>query len=352
MPRIPATLFSGATITPSHSLPTSSSDVLNACVIIPTEFCSGADNSNSNAASNKTSPIRASNTLRHRRGVHTLYQRLLIAILFGFLALEAATAQERDAAFSSISSKTRINGIDLSVKALKLKGVLISSSSRTALVNGRPVQEGDYIGGAEVLEIEQRGIRVLVGSRELTINVGSSIAVDATATRVARNSGAAARQNRKQQLVAERSATPRLQDESSDAASPQHAVRAGETLSLIALRYRQSGVSLDQMMIALYAANPHAFSENINVLHEGATLRIPAKSESGELTPETATAEVVRQTHLWRSGEKQAPLPDPPDASIMASVDMLVGQGVFPCGQRELGHWSTGKKKARCSGGP
>lgn len=359
---------------------------------------------------------------RHRPGVHTLYQRLLIAILFGFLALEAATAQERDAVFSPISAKNRINSIDQSVKSLKLKGVLISSSSRTALVNGRPVQEGDRIGGAEVLEIEQRGIRVLVGSRELTLNVGSSIAVDAPATRVARSSGAPARPHRKQQqLVAEGWATPGLQGESGDAPSPRHAVQAGETLSGIAFQYRQSGVSLEQMMMALfeanpkafndninvvqagavlripdanelhrqapavaaaevarhaarwqsadrvplqvadmapeeeyhavkrgetlseiasrmlhdgitldqmimalYAANPMAFSENINVLHEGATLRIPAQFESSQLTPETATAEVVRQTNLWRTDQEQDPLPDPPDANIMASVDMLL----------------------------
>ncbi|MBT8067736.1 MAG: LysM peptidoglycan-binding domain-containing protein [Gammaproteobacteria bacterium] len=351
-----------------------------------------------------------------------MYQRLLIAILFGFLALEAATAQERDAVFSPISAKNRINSIDQSVKSLKLKGVLISSSSRTALVNGRPVQEGDRIGGAEVLEIEQRGIRVLVGSRELTLNVGSSIAVDAPATRVARSSGAPARPHRKQQqLVAEGWATPGLQGESGDAPSPRHAVQAGETLSGIAFQYRQSGVSLEQMMMALfeanpkafndninvvqagavlripdanelhrqapavaaaevarhaarwqsadrvplqvadmapeeeyhavkrgetlseiasrmlhdgitldqmimalYAANPMAFSENINVLHEGATLRIPAQFESSQLTPETATAEVVRQTNLWRTDQEQDPLPDPPDANIMASVDVLL----------------------------
>ena len=359
---------------------------------------------------------------RHRPGVHTLYQRLLIAILFGFLALEAATAQERDAEFSPISSKNRINSIDQPAKSLTLKGVLISSSSRTALVNGRPVQEGDHIGGAEVLEIEQRGIRVLVGSRELTLNVGSSIAVHAPATRVARSSGTPARPHRKQQqLVAERSAKPRLQGEFSDTASPEHAVQAGETLSGIAFQYRQSGVSLNQMMIALfeanpkafnnninvlqagavlripdadelhrqaptvaaaevarhaarwqpadqvaaqvadmapaeeyhavqygetlseiasrilhdgvtlnqmmialYAANPQAFSENINLLHEGAMLRIPAQFESGQLTPETATAEVVRQTNLWRTDQEQDPLPDPPDANIMASVDVLL----------------------------
>jgi FimV-like protein len=99
-------------------------------------------------------------------------------------------------------------------------------------------------------------------------------------------------------------------------------VERGETLSAIASSVLHDGVTLDQMMMALYASNPQAFSGNINVLHEGAVLHIPAAHEPGHLTAETATAEVVRQTKVWKTGRQ--PLSDLPASNIMASVDMAL----------------------------
>jgi FimV-like protein len=235
-----------------------------------------------------------------------LYQRLLVAILFSFLVFGAAAAQGSDASFASISSKNPRNISNRSTNSLQLKGVLISRNSRTALVNGRPVQEGDRIGGVQILEIEQRGIRVLVGSQELTLNVGSSIAVDPSAARFARSSGAQARQARTQErLAAVRSPAPRHRSEPSNSALPRHAVEAGETLSGIAFRYRKNGVTLDQMMMALYESNPEAFSGNINVLHEGAVLRIPGSNDLRHQTPVMAAAEVARHAAQWQpTGQK------------------------------------------------
>ena len=66
MPKIPATLFNGATATASHSLFTSNSEVLNASVIIPTECCIGADSESSNTISSATIAMRPMNTLRRR----------------------------------------------------------------------------------------------------------------------------------------------------------------------------------------------------------------------------------------------------------------------------------------------
>ena len=51
------------------------------------------------------------------------------------------------------------------------------------------------------------------------------------------------------------------------AAASEHAVKYGETLSELAQEYRPEGVSLDQMLVALYQANPQAFmGENMNRL--------------------------------------------------------------------------------------
>jgi len=80
---------------------------------------------------------------------------------------------------------------------------------------------------------------------------------------------------------------------------------------------------MNQMMIALFRANPHAFSGNINVLYEGAVLRIPDGDELRSQPPGTATAEVVRQTDAWQTGSRQQarltmpPVPDGAEAHII-----------------------------------
>src|SRR5690606_13238308 len=56
----------------------------------------------------------------------------------------------------------------------------------------------------------------------------------------------------------------------SQAASATHEVRQGETLSEIARRHLVPGVTLNQMLIALYRANQDAFiRENINLVRAG-----------------------------------------------------------------------------------
>jgi pilus assembly protein FimV len=76
-------------------------------------------------------------------------------------------------------------------------------------------------------------------------------------------------------------------------------VQRAETLWAIAQQFRPDGVSMNQMMVATYRANPQAFGGNMNVLHIGATLRLPDSSDFQELTTAVATAEVQRQTDEW-----------------------------------------------------
>jgi pilus assembly protein FimV len=53
-------------------------------------------------------------------------------------------------------------------------------------------------------------------------------------------------------------------------------VKSGDTLSKVAGEYRTEGVSLDQMLVSLYRANPNAFSgSNMNRLKVGQILTIP-----------------------------------------------------------------------------
>ena len=73
----------------------------------------------------------------------------------------------------------------------------------------------------------------------------------------------------------------------------QHAVKYGETLSELAQDYRPEGVSLDQMLVALYQANPQAFTgENMNRLKTGAVLKLPG-AEAARAVPPVPARELI-----------------------------------------------------------
>ncbi len=78
-------------------------------------------------------------------------------------------------------------------------------------------------------------------------------------------------------------------------------VRPGETLSTIAQRVQPHEVTLNQMMIALYEANPEAFYGNINLLKAGSVLRLSEdpRTAAARIEPDIARAEVIRQYQAW-----------------------------------------------------
>lgn len=80
-------------------------------------------------------------------------------------------------------------------------------------------------------------------------------------------------------------------------------VRDGETLWSIAEFVRpDSSVSMNQVMLALLAANPEAFAgENIHRLKRGAVLRIPTADEVRAISEQAAAAQVIEQTREWRA---------------------------------------------------
>ena len=68
------------------------------------------------------------------------------------------------------------------------------------------------------------------------------------------------------------------------ARAESYRVRSGDTLSGIANRNLQPGVSLDQMLVALFRANPDAFmGKNMNRLMAGAVLDLPAADTAGRV---------------------------------------------------------------------
>ncbi|MCC7490677.1 MAG: hypothetical protein IT485_13630 [Gammaproteobacteria bacterium] len=80
-----------------------------------------------------------------------------------------------------------------------------------------------------------------------------------------------------------------------------HVVARNETLWGIANRHRPQGVAdINQVMMAIYRANPEAFAGNINRLNAGAVLRLPDEAAISALGQAEADAEVRRQTREWQ----------------------------------------------------
>lgn len=84
--------------------------------------------------------------------------------------------------------------------------------------------------------------------------------------------------------------------------SGDYRVQANDTLWSIANRYRSnSGVSIEQMMLALVRENPEAFiKENINGVKRGYILRMPNREQITRIDRQQALAQVKQHTALWR----------------------------------------------------
>lgn len=73
------------------------------------------------------------------------------------------------------------------------------------------------------------------------------------------------------------------------AADDEYQVLPGDTLAKIARAHMHAGVTLEQMMFALYRANPEAFVDgDINVLAVGRSLKIPDRDSATAIDPEEA----------------------------------------------------------------
>ena len=83
---------------------------------------------------------------------------------------------------------------------------------------------------------------------------------------------------------------------SQPALTGSYSVQRRDTLWSIANRVRgDRDLTVNQVMLALYRANPEAFLGNINRLKAGAILRVPEDSQLAALTPQEATSAVRQQ---------------------------------------------------------
>ncbi len=88
----------------------------------------------------------------------------------------------------------------------------------------------------------------------------------------------------------------------------QIVTRRNDTLWNVAERARDAGVSVEQMMVALYEKNPHAFyQQNVNALSAGKRLQIPEKSAVQQTSQQEALAEFDRQNDAWKNNRSGVP---------------------------------------------
>jgi pilus assembly protein FimV len=83
-------------------------------------------------------------------------------------------------------------------------------------------------------------------------------------------------------------------------------IQRNETLWGIARKLRpDDSVSVNQMMVALYRANPEAFYGNINRLKAGYILRVPSLAQIQQISRAQATSDVRDQNQQWRGHRSQ-----------------------------------------------
>ncbi len=81
----------------------------------------------------------------------------------------------------------------------------------------------------------------------------------------------------------------------------EYTVKRGDTLSKIAAGAKPEGISLEQMLVSLYRANPDAFVGNMSRMKAGKILRIPEKEQVAATSQSDAVKEVRVHAANWRA---------------------------------------------------
>jgi pilus assembly protein FimV len=83
----------------------------------------------------------------------------------------------------------------------------------------------------------------------------------------------------------------------SRSAGDEYRVRSGDTLSHVAQRLQPQGISLDQMLVALFRSNPQAFVDNnMNRLKAGVVLSVPSADAAKGIPPAEARQVIQAQS--------------------------------------------------------
>ena len=93
------------------------------------------------------------------------------------------------------------------------------------------------------------------------------------------------------------SATPAKSAGRTEASGDEYRVRSGDSLSKIAGKTQRSGISLDQMLVSLFRANPSAFiGNNMNRLKAGVVLTVPSAESAQAVGASDARQTITAQS--------------------------------------------------------
>jgi pilus assembly protein FimV len=105
---------------------------------------------------------------------------------------------------------------------------------------------------------------------------------------------------------AEKSAAKTAKTAKAKPVPSEYKIKQGDSLSAIANRMRPAGVSLDQMLVAMYRANPDAFDgENMSRMRAGKILSIPDAATAAAVEQPQANAVVVAQAQDFNTYRNQ-----------------------------------------------
>jgi len=105
--------------------------------------------------------------------------------------------------------------------------------------------------------------------------------------------------------LAQQAVAPRVSNASNKGRT--YRVRKGDTLYKVAKKVGYQGIREEQMMIALFDANPTAFRKrNINNLKSGVVMRRPSLNEAQRISLSQARQEIRNQTSNWKAQRKAA----------------------------------------------
>ncbi|MFK7852663.1 MAG: FimV/HubP family polar landmark protein [Granulosicoccus sp.] len=127
-----------------------------------------------------------------------------------------------------------------------------------------------------------------------------------------------------------------VEDTTAAAPASEVTVQSGDTLYNIAQANTVPGASVQQMMMALLAANESAFiNQNINLVKAGAILRVPDAEETARLTQSQALAAIGEQNQLWQ--EYRDNLQNSQPTRLAQNVDTATEQAIAPSSSAETG---------------
>lgn len=89
------------------------------------------------------------------------------------------------------------------------------------------------------------------------------------------------------------------------ASDQNYSVKRGDTLTGIAKSIAPEGISLEQVIVGLYQANPEAFNGNMNRLQQGRILRIPKAEALGGVSKTEAVKEIKVHSAQWQHYRQQ-----------------------------------------------